>query len=62
MPWHDSDWYREYHIPDVIEDQVGCTRPTGILGPSGKELHRLEPVGFNGKTQLVYVYKPNLED
>ena len=42
---------------EVDGDRVGAPRPTGVLGPDGKELHRVEPVGFNGKTRIVYVRK-----
>jgi hypothetical protein len=53
----DEWWMQSDRIPDVESDRVGSPRPIGILGPDGREIHRIQPVGFNRIPQLVYVKK-----
>lgn len=58
MPWINGEWWDSIGgTPDVESDRVGLPRPTGVLGPNGLELHRIEPVGFIGRPRLVYVQK-----
>lgn len=63
MPWINGEWWDSLDIrPDVESDRVGAPRPTGVLGPNGQELHRIEPVGFNQRSRLVYVRKRSRQD
>lgn len=40
-------WEVPTRVPDVEGDMVGRARPTGVLGPDGRELYREAPsVGF----------------
>ena len=59
MPWAEDEWWDT--APDsrreVDGDSMGKPKPIGVLGPDGRELHRIEPVGFTGKARLVYVRK-----
>ncbi len=57
MPWTgDDEWWEPGDLRlEVDGDRVGQPRPIGVLGPDGREVHRLEPVGFGGKARLVYV-------
>ncbi len=59
MPRMENEWWDTSIDPkrEVDGDHVGQPRPTGVLGPTGKEIHRTEPVGFGGKTRIVYVRK-----
>lgn len=63
MPWIDGEWWDSIGgTLEVESDRVGVPKPTGVYGPNGKELHRIQPVGFNRKPQLVYVRKRGSEE
>ena len=58
MPWIGDEWWESGdNRREVDGDRVGRPKPIGVLGPDGRELHRIEPVGFTGKARLVYVRK-----
>lgn len=58
MPWIGDEWFEDNDSRREVDgDHVGQPRPTGVLGPGGQQIHRLEPVVFGGKSRLVYVRK-----